>query len=381
MLKEVQLPFKVGQSAEAQSFENGFRGAWFRCKIKKINCRRGHQNALLEYFDYPDEKLTWTKLYQYPPYNVGKSKEKKQLMLRPQYPLVKLENEVSDVSSISLATVVTDGNWQAGDLVDWRANGCYWSGHLTKLLGNSKAELALTPPPVGEGALYEVSFKDLRPSLEWSPDFGWTVPTSQDGVRRCAQLIQPVDQACGRFLALEIHSMSEGRTGSSSDLSFSTHSSANLSPADEKRDFKTTDLAERLPIIDLPKEAAVNTSKKVRRSEICSSSHTGDESAKESILSDKDSSSCIEVDPAKTSAGPTENLNYSSCPLKKFRTSNGIQLHSMGSDSTEAAILDLEELTNKIKWLKGLLEFGRPMSNAARPSWKFVDHHTSCGNK
>lgn len=189
--------------------------------------------------------------------------------------------------------------------------------------------------------------------------------------------------AFGRFPALEIHSMSEGRPGSSSDLSLSTYSSANLSPAsnDEKRDFKTTDLAERPPVIDLPKEAAMNTSKKVRRSEICSSSHTGDESAKESILSDKDFSSCIEVDPAKTSAGPTENLNYSSCPLKKFRTSNGIQLHSMGSDSTEAAILDLEELANKIKWLKGLLEFGRPMSNAARPSWKFVDHHTSCGNK
>lgn len=34
MLKEVQLPFKVGQSAEAQSFENGFRGAWFRCKVR-----------------------------------------------------------------------------------------------------------------------------------------------------------------------------------------------------------------------------------------------------------------------------------------------------------------------------------------------------------
>lgn len=89
-------------------------------------------------------ELTWTQLYQYHPYNVGKSKEKKQLMLRPQYPLVKLKNEVSDVSSISLATVVADGNWQAGDLVDWRANGCYWSGHLTKLLGNSKAEVIIS---------------------------------------------------------------------------------------------------------------------------------------------------------------------------------------------------------------------------------------------
>lgn len=380
MLKEDQLPFKVGQSAEAQSFENGFRGAWFRCKIKKINGRRGHWNALLEYFDYPDEKLTWTKLYQYPPYNVGKSKEKKQLMLRPQYPLVKLKNEISDVSSISEATVVVDGNWQAGDSVDWWANGCYWSGQLTKLLGNSEAELALTPPPVGEGALYEVSFKDLRPSLEWSPDFGWTVPTSQDGdnVRQCAQLIQPVNQAFGRFPALEIHSMSEGRTGSSSDLSFSTPS-INLSTASgEKRDLNTTESAERPPLFDLPKEATVNTSKKVRRPDICSSSHTGEILAKESILSDKASSSCVGVDLAKADAGPT---SYSSCPLKKFRTNDGIQLHSMNSDLMEAGILDLEELVNKIKWLKGLLESRTPMSGDARPSWKFVEHHFPSGNK
>lgn len=89
-------------------------------------------------------ELTWTKLYQYPPYNVGKSKEKKQLMLRPQYPLVKLKNEISDVSSISEATVVVDGNWQAGDSVDWWANGCYWSGQLTKLLGNSEAEVIIS---------------------------------------------------------------------------------------------------------------------------------------------------------------------------------------------------------------------------------------------
>lgn len=88
-------------------------------------------------------ELTWMKLFQMPPYNVGKSKDKKQLMLRPQYPPVKLKNEVSGVSSISDAMIVVDGNWQAGDLVDWWANGCYWSGQLTKLLGNSKAEVNL----------------------------------------------------------------------------------------------------------------------------------------------------------------------------------------------------------------------------------------------
>lgn len=76
-----------------------------------------------------------------PPYNIGKLKDKKQLMLRPQYPPVKLKNEVSGVSSISDAMIVVDGNWKAGDMVDWWANGCYWSGQLIKLLGNSKAEV------------------------------------------------------------------------------------------------------------------------------------------------------------------------------------------------------------------------------------------------
>lgn len=34
MAKEYQLPFKVGQSAEARSFQSGFRSAWFRCKVR-----------------------------------------------------------------------------------------------------------------------------------------------------------------------------------------------------------------------------------------------------------------------------------------------------------------------------------------------------------
>lgn len=41
------------------------------------------------------------------------------------------------------------------------------------------SQMALTPPPIGEGALYEIHFKDLRPSLDWSPNFGWTVLASQ----------------------------------------------------------------------------------------------------------------------------------------------------------------------------------------------------------
>lgn len=37
-------------------------------------------------------------------------------------------------------------------------------------------QIELHPPPVGEGSSYEVSFKNLRPSLDWCLDNGWTVP-------------------------------------------------------------------------------------------------------------------------------------------------------------------------------------------------------------
>lgn len=33
MVKKRSLPFKVGDEAEARSFETGYRGAWFRCKV------------------------------------------------------------------------------------------------------------------------------------------------------------------------------------------------------------------------------------------------------------------------------------------------------------------------------------------------------------
>lgn len=36
----------------------------------------------------------------------------------------------------------------------------------------------LPEPPWGEGKSYEAFSKDLRPSLDWSPEHGWTVPIS-----------------------------------------------------------------------------------------------------------------------------------------------------------------------------------------------------------
>lgn len=44
------------------------------------------------------------------------------------------------------------------------------------------------------------------------------------------------------------------------------------------------------------------------------------------------------------------------------------------ADTVESAIMELEELANKIRWLKGLLQFGFRWSNAMKPSWKILEN-------
>lgn len=62
-------------------------------------------------------------------------------------------------------------------------------------------------------------------------------------------------------------------------------------------------------------------------------------------------------------------------PSKKMRSNGCLGLNSMSSNTIEAAILDLEELVNRIKWLRGLLNFGIPLSGTKQPSWEFFQHH------
>lgn len=37
-------------------------------------------------------------------------------------------------------------------------------------------QIELPPPPMGEGLSYEAIRNELRPSLDWTPEYGWTVP-------------------------------------------------------------------------------------------------------------------------------------------------------------------------------------------------------------
>ena len=86
-------------------------------------------------------ELKWTKLYQYPKPRL-KNLER-QLMVRPCFPSVYRENKLSEIKTISEVVVVVNDVWKVGDFVDWWTDGCYWSGRLTKALGNEKYLVSL----------------------------------------------------------------------------------------------------------------------------------------------------------------------------------------------------------------------------------------------
>ncbi|XP_059650907.1 uncharacterized protein LOC132297535 [Cornus florida] len=325
MNKDVLLPFEVGQVAESRSFQSGYRGAWFRCKIKEIGWRQGHIGHALEFVDFPDEKINWTRLYQVPPTNGRKSKViKRQLMVRPRYPpIIYHESEIPNVKTDSEVAVIVDGAWKVGDLIDWWTTDCYWCGRVTQILGNDKVQIYLLPPPLGEGLSYEVFCKDLRPSLDWSPECGWTVPTpmarliqDDENFHPCARLIQLVNQ--------------------------------------EKS----------LPALD---EAKLSVPRDVLKQPL-------------SIPVSKEAMHMPETN-TETEGHAGEDLYYREDSSKKMRTGGSISINSMCSDTLEAAIMDLEELANRVKWLRSILEFGIPLSNAVRPPWKFVEHRASSAPK
>ena len=66
---------------------------------------------------------------------------------------------------------------------------------------------------------------------------------------------------------------------------------------------------------------------------------------------------------------------------KKIKADGSISLDSMCSDTLEVAVMDLEELVNRVKWIRGLLEFGKPVSNTMQNAWEFLEHRASSAPK
>ncbi|KAH6821669.1 hypothetical protein C2S53_019183 [Perilla frutescens var. hirtella] len=315
-------PFEVGQMTEVKTFEEGFRGAWFRCKIKTISKKKGRLGHTLEYLDFPDEELKWTTLYQATFCNEGNTKEKhKELMLRPHYPPIYNEKQMPHVSEISEVTVIVADSWRVGDLVDWWNSDCYWSGRITQLLGDNEAQIDLKPLPHGEGLSYKVLLKELRPSLDWCPELGWTVPTQEgDTGCPCAHLVKPTNQG----QETEAVQRPVGSLTTRSLLSSPLPSNSDAS--DKTKSRRTTETQTR----SLGKRVSKKWKAKQDRS---------------------------------TSPGPVDSSTRKANRAKKYR----VVLNSTHSHTLEAAVLDLEEYLNKVKWLKKKLLYGISSSDAQRP--------------
>ncbi|KAL5784757.1 hypothetical protein ACOSQ2_007149 [Xanthoceras sorbifolium] len=358
-----KLPVKVGQLAESRSFLSGYRGAWFRCKINDFRARKKEIEYALEYTDFPDEKMEWSKLYQKPSAGNRTRGMKRQLMVRPSFPPVYRESQMPDVNSISEVVVIVNDVWKVGDLVDWWFTNCYWSGRITEKLGEGKFRIELPLPPVGEGSSYEAFCKDLRPSLDWSPTDGWTVPIPEG--KCCARLIKPVNQEGSQNLIVAVDEVrkdaQEAGGASLENASFSSHISASSRPPVDrseqhgKRPLSPT----QTPETNMGFDAVSAGNEKSSCSDSVSSSHVRDATAEMAGM-----------------ATAKEGCHNSSS-VKKMRTDESIPLNSLCSDTIEAAILDLEELVNRVKWIKGVLQLGAPLSNTLRPSWKFLEYCSS----
>jgi hypothetical protein len=323
------LPFQVGDLIEAKSFLNGYRGAWFRCKITKIGKREGVMSYLLEYPDYPDQKKSHIKVYQIPPHSKSKGSNK-ELMVRPCFPTFCHKSEKLDINTISEVIVIVDDAWKVGDLVDWFSDGCYWCGKITEVYGDDKVQVDLLPHPLGEGSTYTCLTKDLRPTLDWSPEKGWTVPMpTEDGCRCPARIMNPANSGDG---AVDV--------GQPSYISV------------ERREQRNS-VGNGVDIEDVANNKKGGT--------YVSSSHIMDSSI-ENFES--------------TAINSGYNDEY---PTKKMRINTGLRLNSMFSNTAESGILDLEELLNRIKWLRSLAKCEEvPLSGNKHPSWKFLQHHAPC---
>ncbi|KAK4775669.1 hypothetical protein SAY87_023630 [Trapa incisa] len=328
------IPFEVGQVVESRSFLPGFRGAWFRCKIRKIGRRNGKLSFAMEYIDFPDEKILWTKAFQRTPFIAGaKANKTMQMMVRPCFPPVYHKSEKPIINDILEVAVVAEDEWIVGDLVDWWTDGCYWSGTVSKILNDGMLQIVLPSPPYGEGQAYDVLSKDLRPSLDWSPDSGWTLPTTTVGGynRHCAQLIKQDNEGRSADSNVAGETRVNISIGGSSSTSFSsgTQSRSPSSPLEPKP--------------ELPAEGPSFTAwlKRIREN-----SASVQETDSIDTISIPDIERVMEGNVARSS--------------KTLKIESPLRLRSTLSNTLEDAVLDIEKLASHVRKLQNILKIGIP---------------------
>ncbi|GJV91790.1 agenet domain-containing protein [Tanacetum coccineum] len=356
MKKEGLVKFEVGQEAELKSFLTGYRGAWFKFKIIDIFWK---QNKIkLKYLNYDDGSISdiykleadslslslpqslcygrvtylvgiqTEKIYDVPPYFRRLNASNKQLMIRPCYPRMYDKNTVPSV--ISEVCVVTNGPWKVEDLVDSFDEGCFWSGRVTKVLSEDKVQIEYPLPPAGEGKedeTYDAFCKDLRPTLVWSQEEGWILPTMDGRTAGDAQLIFPSQQGTDS----EKEEIDDAAVVGDSPLdAYGTGTSNGTG----------TSL-----------DSLVEGETEIQNSEAMDAAVCEDVKTDDLESIDRISIMGVQESNAAAAAAAFEKgIDYT------------INLNIMHEETLEAPILDLEELTNKVKWLKRILHSHQPPS-------------------
>ncbi|CAL9747603.1 unnamed protein product [Musa acuminata subsp. burmannicoides] len=342
-----QLPFRVNQEAESKSFMIGYRSAWFRCKIKSMSFRKRQIGYFLEFFDYPDEKTRWTKLYQKPLQQPDQALEegKLELMVRPPFPPFFRKSQPPKFCPTSDVIAITNDTWKVGDLVDWWYDSCYWSGRVSELLKDDHIKIDLPKPPIGEGNFYIAHCKDLRPSLDWTPENGWMLPVQKEhgNFDSCAILIHRNSyETINTRMSMPCDSSLEGKPNCSYTA---TEELSNTSSVPTEASY-TDDQA-----------SATDSVRKIHIS------------GSDRVISTKD-----DVGIGRKQKSARDHLNS----LGKIWIDETNYTASLKHppDSIESSIIQLEVLAQKIKWLKGLQKFRFQWSSATKSSWKFVENNT-----
>ncbi|MCL7045244.1 hypothetical protein MKW94_024425, partial [Papaver nudicaule] len=306
--------------------------------------------------------ITRMNLYRLNPAEKSTGVKKKHLMLRPGYPQIYHKSQMPDVSDFSEVVGILDRPWKAGDMVDWLKDGCYWSACIADVQDDDIVQVQCPRAPAGEGGSYVVPCKELRPSLDWTPELGWTAPISKVTSEPCVRLVHPKNP--GR-IRNSIFGTGVTSPFKFSPSSVSSHGSASSFPPG----FSSVSSDRKIPI--KPSGGLLNKQK------------TGSENTKNGGADKTTSSLSVSSshgDTCESVSGrnklPPRDRSNSRGSFKKMRKSE-TEPNSTMSDMIESSIMDLEELVNRVKWLKGALEYGAEFSTTMKPSWKFLETHAS----
>ncbi|URE07756.1 agenet domain containing protein [Musa troglodytarum] len=375
-----QLPFRVNQEAESKSFMIGYRSAWFRCKIKSMSFRKRQIGYFLEFYDYPDEKIRWTKLYQKRLQQPDQALEegKLELMVRPPFPPFFRKSQQPKFCPTSDVIAITNDTWKVGDLVDWCYDSCYWSGRVSELLKDDHIKIDLPKPPIGEGNSYIAHCKDLRPSLDWTPENGWMLPVRKVlyiWISLSFELVKPVHlnelirlnefenkRRKEKKSSREVHFCSIEKLEETINTRMSMPCNSSL---EGKPNCSYTATEELSDTSSVPTEASY-TEDHASATDSVKNIHI---SGSDGVISTKDAV-CF----GRKQPSARDHLN--SLGKIWIDETNYTASLKYPPDSIESSIIQLEVLAQKIKWLKGLQKFRFQWSSATKSSWNFVENNT-----